>query len=333
LVPEAIEKDAQRSRFVGPVVPDVPIVPVGTGDAPSAGAGIIARRRTRSSPVVRRIAADHSIDISRLTGSGISGRVTRRDIEGLVRQQRGSVGRPLPGPPPYAPGDKVRIEKMSVMRKKIAEHMRMSVQTSPHVYSTYEVDFANVDALRVKHKSRYESAGTKLTYTVFIARATVEAIRECPFANASIDEDTVIYKDDINLGIAVALEQGLIVPVIRRADRLSMMDLSRAVQDLAERARTKQLKVDEVQGGTFTITNPGIFGAAFGLPIISQPQVAILAVGSIDKRPAVVNDQVMVHPMCYITLGHDHRLIDGAEGARFLRAIKERLEHFDEGLL
>jgi 2-oxoglutarate dehydrogenase E2 component (dihydrolipoamide succinyltransferase) len=222
---------------------------------------------------------------------------------------------------------------MSVMRKKIAEHMRMSVQTSPHAYSTYEVDFANVDALRVKHRSRYERAGTKLTYTVFIARATVEAIRECPFANASIDEDTVIYKEDINLGIAVALEQGLIVPVIKRADRLSMMDLSRAVQDLAERARTKQLKVDEVQGGTFTVTNPGIFGAALGLPIISQPQVAILAVGSIDKRPAVVNDQVVVRPMCYITLGHDHRLIDGAEGARCLRAIKERLEHFDEGLL
>ena len=328
--PEAIEKDVQRSRFV---VPDAPVVPVGTGDAPSAGAGVIARRRTRSSPVVRRIAAEHSIDISRLTGSGISGRVTRRDIEGLIRPHRATFGRLAPAPAPYAPGDNVRIEKMSVMRKKIAEHMRMSVQTSPHVYSTYEIDFSRVDSLRLKYKTRYEAAGTRLTYTVFIARATVEAIRECPFANASIDEDNIVYKEDINLGIAVALEQGLIVPVIRHADRLNLTDLSRAVQDLAERARSKQLKVDEVQGGTFTITNPGIFGAALGFPIISQPQVAILAVGSVDKRAVVVDDQVEVRPTCYVTLGHDHRLIDGAEGARFLRTVKDRLEHFDEGLL
>jgi pyruvate dehydrogenase E2 component (dihydrolipoamide acetyltransferase) len=298
-----------------------------------AGAGVIARRRTRSSPVVRRIAGEHGIDLSRLTGSGISGRITRRDIEVLVREQPQRSPRSTPAPPPYAPGDKVRIEKMSVMRRKIAEHMRMSVQTSPHVYSTYEVDFSHVEALRSRHRARYEAAGAKLTYTVFIARATADAIRECPFANASIDEDDVIYKEDINLGIAVALEQGLIVPVIRHADRLTLLELSRAVQDLAERARSKQLKVDEVQGGTFTITNPGIFGAAMGLPIISQPQVAILAVGSIDKRAVVVNDQIAVRPMCYVTLGHDHRLIDGAEGARFLRAIKERLERFDEALL
>jgi 2-oxoglutarate dehydrogenase E2 component (dihydrolipoamide succinyltransferase) len=222
---------------------------------------------------------------------------------------------------------------MSVMRRKIAEHMRVSVATSPHVYSTYEVDFSRVESLRRSHKSRYESAGARLTYTVFIARATAEAIRECPFANASVDEDNIVYKEDINLGIAVALEQGLIVPVIRHADRLSLHDLSRAIQDLADRARTRQLKVDDVQGATFTITNPGIFGAALGLPIISQPQVAILAVGSIDKRAVVVDDQIVVRLMSYLTLGHDHRLIDGAEGARFLRAIKERLERFDEGLL
>ena len=327
LVPEPGEKDDQRSDYRGPVEPVTPVVTGGS-------AGVIARRRTRSSPVVRRIAADHGIDIGRLTGSGISGRVTRRDIEGLVREHHGRSGRRTPAPPPpYAPGDKVRIEKMSVMRKKIAEHMRMSVETSPHVYSTYEVDFSHVDSLRAKHRARYERAGTKLTYTVFIARATAEAIRECPFANASIDEDSVVYKEDINLGIAVALEQGLIVPVIRHADRLSLLDLSRTVQDLADRARTKQLKVDEVQGATFTITNPGIFGAAFGLPIISQPQVAILAVGSIDKRAVVVDDLVVVRPMCYLTLGHDHRLIDGAEGARFLRTLRDRLEHFDEALL
>ena len=172
-----------------------------------------------------------------------------------------------------------------------------------------------------------------MTYTVFIARATTDAIRKCPYANASLDGDNIVYKDDINLGIAVALDQGLIVPVIRTADKLSLLDLSRAVQDLADRARTKHLKVDEVHGGTFTITNPGIFGATMGLPIINQPQVAILAVGSIDKRAVVVDDRIEVRPTCYLTLGHDHRLIDGAEGARFLRALKYRLEHFEESLL
>jgi pyruvate dehydrogenase E2 component (dihydrolipoamide acetyltransferase) len=295
--------------------------------------GVIARRRTRSSPVVRRIAEEHAIDISRLTGTGISGRVTRQDIEALVSERQAPRGRVIARPPAYAPGDNVRIEKMSVMRRKIAEHMVLSAQTSPHVYSTYEVDFGRVDELRRKHKARYEAAGTKLTYTVFIARATADAIRECPFANASVDGENVVYKEDINLGIAVALEQGLIVPVIRTADKLSVMDLARAVQDLADRARSKHLKVEEVQGGTFTITNPGVFGATFGLPIISQPQVAILAVGSIDKRAVVRDDQIVVRPMSYFTLGHDHRLIDGAEGARFLSAVKRRLETFDEALL
>jgi pyruvate dehydrogenase E2 component (dihydrolipoamide acetyltransferase) len=293
--------------------------------------GVLARRRTLSSPVVRRIAKEHGIEIGGLTGSGISGRVTRRDIEALVERRVTRSG-PV-APPPYAPGDNVRIEKMSVMRRKIAEHMAMSVRTSPHVYSMYEVDFGHVDELRKRHKRDYDAAGAKLTYTVFIAKATADALRECPFANASIDGDNVVYKEDINLGIAVALEQGLIVPVIRSADRLTMKDLSRAVQDLADRARSKQLKVDDVQGGTFTITNPGVFGAVLGLPIISQPQVAIMAVGSIDKRAVVVDDAVVIRPMCYFTLGHDHRLIDGAEGAQFLRAVKTRLEQFDEALL
>jgi 2-oxoglutarate dehydrogenase E2 component (dihydrolipoamide succinyltransferase) len=211
--------------------------------------------------------------------------------------------------------------------------MVMSAETSPHVYSTYEVDFNRVDDLRRAHKARYEAAGTKLTYTVFIARATADALRECPFANASVDGENIVYKEDINLGIAVALEQGLIVPVIRTADRLSLIDLARALQDLADRARSKQLKVDEVQGGTFTITNPGVFGAVSGLPIISQPQVAILAVGSIEQRAVVRDGQVAVRPTSYFTLGHDHRLIDGAEGARFLAAVKRRLETFDEALI
>lgn len=308
------------------------VSPAGAGDVQQGPDGDVDlnRLRTRSSPVVRKIAKAHGIDVRRLTGTGVSGRVTRRDIQAYIDKGGATARMPLPA---VTYGDNVRVEKMSVMRRKIAEHMLQSVQTAPHVYSAYEIDFSRVAALRAKKKAEYEAAGARLTYTAFIARATVDAIRECPFANASVDGDTIIYRHDINLGIAVALELGLIVPVIRNADRLSMIDLCKAIQDLATRARTKQLKVDEVQGGTFTITNPGVFKALFGLPIISQPQVAILAVGSVDKRAVVVDDVVTVRPMSYFTLGHDHRLIDGAEGSRFLVAIKERIENFDEALL
>ena len=216
------------------------------------------------------------------------------------------------------------------MRQKIADHMVMSIHTSPHVYSAYEVDFGRIDELRKARKAASEAAGTKLTYTGFIAKATVDTIRDFPFANASIDGENIVYKRDINLGIAVALDTGLIVPVIRNADERNLLGLSKAIQDLAQRARTKQLKPEEVQGGTFTITNPGIFGALFGLPIISQPQVAILGVGSVDKRVVVVNDMIAVRPMCYLTLGYDHRLIDGADAGRFLQALKDRLQNFEE---
>jgi 2-oxoglutarate dehydrogenase E2 component (dihydrolipoamide succinyltransferase) len=303
-----------------------------------------ARLRSHSSPVVRKIAAAHAIDIGRLQGTGISGRVTRRDIEAFVRGQeeaRRGVLTPTPAtakpailpPAAYATGDNVRIEKMSIMRRKIAEHMLASVQTSPHVYSAVEVDFSRVDALRRSRKAEYDAAGVKLTYTAFVARAAIEAIRECPFINASVDGENVVFKQDINLGIAVALEQGLIVPVIRHADRLSMKELCGAIQDIASRARAKQLKVDEVQGGTFTITNPGVFGGLWGLPIINQPQVAILAVGSVGMRAVVVDGAVVARPMCYFTLGHDHRLIDGAEGGRFLQTLKTRIQEFDEARL
>jgi len=241
---------------------------------------------------------------------------------------------PVIAPPPaFKPGENVRIEKMGVMRKKIADHMVMSIHTSPHVYSAYEVDFSRIDAIRKAKKAEFEAAGAKLTYTSFIAKATVDTIRQFPFSNASIDGENIVYKRDINLGIAVALDQGLIVPVIRNADERNMLGLCRAIQDLAARARSKQLKPEEVQGGTFTITNPGIFGAVFGLPIISQPQVAILGVGSIDKRVVVVDDMIAIRPMCHLTLGYDHRLIDGADAGRFLQALKDRLQGFDESWL
>ena len=307
---------------------------------PAAPATLADLRRTRSSPLVRRIAKEHGIDITRLNGTGISGRVTKKDITSFIESGGSAAARPgapaaarstsIPPPPAFQPGESVRIEKMGVMRKKIADHMVMSIHTSPHVYSAYEVDFSRIDQLRKNKKAEYEAAGVKLTYTGFIAKATVDTIRQFPFSNASIDGDNIVYKRDINLGIAVALESGLIVPVIRNADEKNLLGLSRAIQDLAHRARTKQLKPEEVQAGTFTITNPGIFGAVFGLPIISQPQVAILGVGSVDKRVVVVDDMIAVRPMCYMTLGYDHRLIDGADAGRFLQALKDRLQDFDE---
>jgi 2-oxoglutarate dehydrogenase E2 component (dihydrolipoamide succinyltransferase) len=222
---------------------------------------------------------------------------------------------------------------MSVMRRKIAEHMVLSAQTSPHVYSVYEVNFGRIAALREKRKVDYEAAGARLTFTAFIAKVIIDALRQFPLVNASIDGDNIVYKKDINLGIAVALDNGLIVPVIRNADEKNLLGLSRAINDLADRARAKKLNPEEVQHGTFTITNPGIFGALYGLPLINQPQVAILGVGAIEKRPVVIDDAIGIRPMCHLTLGHDHRLIDGAEAGRFLTFVKERLETFEEGWL
>jgi 2-oxoglutarate dehydrogenase E2 component (dihydrolipoamide succinyltransferase) len=197
----------------------------------------------------------------------------------------------------------------------------------------YEVNFGRIAGLREKRKAGYEAAGARLTFTAFIAKVIVDALRQFPMVNASIDGDNIVYKKDINLGIAVALDNGLIVPVIRNADEKNLLGLSRAINDLADRARAKKLNPEEVQHGTFTITNPGIFGALYGLPLINQPQVAILGVGAIEKRPVVIDDAIGIRPVCHLTLGHDHRLIDGAEAGRFLSFVKERLEKFDEGWL
>ena len=326
-----------------PATPEKPAAP----DKPAAAAGSLEDlRRTKSSPVVRKIAAEHGVDITGLQGTGISGRVTKKDILSAI-DSGAAVASPSSAParaaategkpamasaasyPAFKPGENVRIEKMSVMRKKIAEHMVYSMHTSPHVYSVYEVDFHRISKLREKLKAEYDAAGARLTYTSFIAAATVDAIRQFPFVNASIDGDNIIYKRDINLGIAVALDNGLLVPVIKNADERNLLGLSRSIADLAARARSKKLNPEEVQGGTFTITNPGIFGALYGLPVINQPQVAILGVGSIDKRPVVINDAIAVHPVCHLTLGYDHRLIDGAEAGKFLAFLKERLENFE----
>jgi pyruvate dehydrogenase E2 component (dihydrolipoyllysine-residue acetyltransferase) len=298
-------------------------------------------RRQKSSPLVRRIAQEHHVDLSQVQGTGLSGRVTKQDILGYIQLGKPSArlaspGSPAPQAPPspaapvFKPGENVRVEPMSVMRKKIAEHMVLSAHTSPHVYSVYEVNFGRVAMLRAKKKADYETGGARLTYTAFIAKVAIDALRQFPIVNASLDGDNIIYKNDINLGIAVALDNGLIVPVIRNADEKNLLGLSRAINDLANRARTKKLNPEEVQAGTFTITNPGIFGALYGMPLINQPQVAILGVGSIDKRAIVIDDAIAIRPVCHITLGHDHRLVDGADAGRFLAFVKERLENFDE---
>ena len=309
-------------------------VSAGTGTAGTRGAA--ARedlRRQKSSPLVRRIAHDNHVDIAQISGTGLSGRVTKQDILAFI-ESGGAAARSRPAPPAggpvYKPGERVQVVPMSVMRRKIAEHMVLSAHTSPHVYSVYEVNFGRVSALREKKKGAYEQAGAKLTFTAFIAKAAVDALVQFPIVNASVDGDNIVYKKDINLGIAVALENGLIVPVIKNADEKNLLGLSRAIDDIASRARSKKLNPEEVQGGTFTITNPGVFGALYGLPLINQPQVAILGVGAIEKRAVVIDDGIAIKPVCHITLGYDHRLVDGADAGRFLSFLKERLETFDE---
>ncbi len=299
-------------------------------------------RKQRSSPLVRRIARDHDVDISQIHGSGLGGRVTKNDILGYIE-----TGSQEPGPgirdsglgtrdnagPPIArspqTGARVEIKPLSVMRKKIAEHMVMSRRTSAHVHSVFHVNFSTVERIRQQRKAEFEQSGVKLTYMAFIATAVVSALRRFPIVNASLDGDNVIYKKDINLGIAVALESGLLVPVIKHADEKNLLGLSRAIADVAGRARSKQLKPEEVHDGTFTITNPGQFGSQFGMPIINQPQVAILGVGTIEKRPIVVDDAIAIRTMAYLTLGYDHRLVDGATGDQFMAEVKQQIEQFD----
>ncbi len=288
--------------------------------------------RQRSSPLVRRIAAEHGVDVTRIQGSGAGGRVTKHDILEFIEGAKQTEPPAPAGVPPPAvslaqSGD--QTVPMSVMRRRIAEHMLASRRTSAHVHSVFEVDFSRVARIREAKKDEYERAGARLTYLPFIVKAAVESLRAVPIVNSSVDGENIVYHRDINIGIAVALDWGLIVPVVKHADELSILGLSRTMQDLATRARHKQLKPDEVQGGTFTITNPGVFGALFGMPIISQPQVAILGVGAVEKRVVVVDDAIAIRPMAYLSLGYDHRIIDGAVADQFMSALKKHLETFD----
>ena len=302
----------------------------------------------RTSPLVRKLAKEHGIDLRQLTGSGAGGRITKDDIQKVMA---GGMPAARPGVPPAAgaptgvelgvavPRERLyfgryEVEPMSGMRRSIAEHMVASKRTSPHVYSVDEVDVSKIVTLREKLKGEFErKTETKLTYMPFFIRAAVEGLQAFPSVNSSVDGTNVVYHKDINIGIAVALDWGLIVPVIKRADELNFLGLQRAITDLAERARAKKLKPEEVQHSTFSITNPGIFGGLMGLPVINQPNVAILGMGTIQKRPMVVNDAIAIRSMIYLTLSYDHRVVDGAAAHQFMGKVKKVLEEWSEPIL
>jgi 2-oxoglutarate dehydrogenase E2 component (dihydrolipoamide succinyltransferase) len=301
---------------------------------------------------VRKIAAEHNLDISGIPGSGLAGRVTKNDVLSFLETgvQSAPVAQPA-GRPPAEPvqGDGVRVvpgpvvepwegdrvEPWSRIRKLTADHMIMSRRVSAHVQSLIEIDYTHVAGLRARKKSEYTARGVNLTYLAFIASAVAQTLRKHPVLNASVMGESTLYRRDINVGIAVALDWGLIVPVVRRADELNLLGTARAINDLAERARAKKLSPDEVQKGTFTITNPGVFGTLVGLPILNQPQSGILAVGAIVKRPAVItaadgSDTIGIRTMGILALSFDHRIVDGADADRFLAEIKKSLEAFPE---
>jgi len=331
--------------------------------APAAAAPAASKDggRIHSSPLVRRMAKEHGIDLSAMSGTGAGGRISKQDIEAVISgaaQPAAPAARPaapsMP-PPAAAPGvsgsqahvalesavprEKMyfghyEVQPMSVMRQRIAEHMVASKRVSAHVYSVDEIDMTKVATLRAKSKDEFEKRyETKLTFMPFFVKAAVAGLRAYPTLNASLDGTNVVLHKEINIGIAVALDWGLIVPVVKNADEKNLLGIQRNLNDLAERARSKKLKPEEVQEGTFSITNPGVFGGLFGLPIISQPNVGILGLGAIEKRPVVVEDAIAIRSMCYVTLSYDHRVVDGAVAHQFLHKVKETLENWSEAVL
>jgi pyruvate dehydrogenase E2 component (dihydrolipoamide acetyltransferase) len=323
------------------------------------------RLRTKSSPLVRRIAAEHGVEISAIRGSGRSGRVTKDDILAYVKEQQAAgagdgAGRKQAAAhaapkreggaggefswegfygtvqhPEVAAGPSDRVEPMSRMTSIIAQNMVTSRRISPHVHSYFEVDYSRIDQVRAATRRSWDEQGVKVTYTAFIARAVAQALREHPIVNAAVSGSNIIFRAEVNLGIAVALDNGLIVPVVRSADELSLVGLARRINDLATRAREKKLKPEEIQGGTFTITNPGVFGTTIGFPIINQPQVAIMGVGGVEKRAVVVTDEyghdaIVARKRGFISLGYDHRIVNGADADQFLARVKQLMESATE---
>jgi 2-oxoglutarate dehydrogenase E2 component (dihydrolipoamide succinyltransferase) len=308
------------------------------------------------SPLVRRMARENNIDLAQVKGTGAGGRITKQDVEAYLAQKGAAPAAPAPAakpatpppaaqpappppqpayvPPPAAGQAKTRVEPMSTMRIKIAEHMVMSKRTSAHVTTVHKVDMTKVAKMRDRHKADFQARyGMSLTFLPFVTRAAVEALRTYPLLNASIEGNNIIYHNEINIGIAVALENGLIVPVIRNADEKNVLGLQRSIVDLASRARSRQLKPDEVQGGTFSITNFGSFGSVFATPVINQPQVAILGAGVVQKEPVVIDDAIAIRSVAYLALTFDHRLIDGALGDQFTGKVKSVLENWSEEVL
>ncbi len=334
--------------------PPAPVAPV----APPAPVVEEAKEAGPTSPLVKKIARENNIDLAKVTGTGAGGRITKEDVETYLKASAAPVqvivppvtvaapaaaarvAKAVPAPaavaPVAQPGPiaKTRVEPMSNMRIKIAEHMVMSKRTSAHVTTVHRVDMTRVAKMRAKHKEDFaQRYGMSLTFLPFVTRAAVEALRAFPTLNASIDGTNIVYHNEINLGIAVALDGGLIVPVIRNADEKNVLGLQRSIVDLASRARAKQLKPDEIQGGTFSITNFGSFGSVFATPVINQPQVAILGVGTVEKVAAVVDDGIAIRSQCFLALTFDHRLIDGALGDQFTAKVKSVLENWSEDVL
>jgi 2-oxoglutarate dehydrogenase E2 component (dihydrolipoamide succinyltransferase) len=327
----------------------------GVGEVGGANGGESAEERLRrkSTPLVRKMAAEHNLDLSAIAGSGLAGRVTKNDILGYIETGPAPVpaapaaaaaARATPAPaaapaPAHAPGVEPwpgdRVEPWSRIRKLTAEHMVMSRRVSPHVNTIFEIDYTRVAQLRARQKKEYADRGVNLTYLAFVAKAVADGLRAHPSLNAAVSGESTVFRRDINLGIAVALDWGLIVPVVKHADELSLLGIARAINDVGERARTKKLSPDDVQRGTFTITNPGVFGSVIGTPIINQPQAAILCVGAIEKQPAVITvdgtDTLAIRTKGMLSLAFDHRIVDGSDADRFMADVKRTLQEFPDG--
>jgi len=323
--------------------------PAAAAEAPKAEA---AEPAGPLSPLVRKMAREMNLDLAQVKGTGAGGRITKQDVEAYAAGQSQPAAPAAPAAVPAAPAQvappaatpvaplppagqaKTRIEPMSTMRIKIAEHMVMSKRTSPHVTTIHRVDMTKVAKMRERHKAQFQAAyGFGLTYLPFITRAAVAGLRQYPLLNASLDNNNIIYHNEIHIGIAVALENGLIVPVIRGADEKNVLGLQRSIVDLAARARSRQLKPDEIAGGTFSITNFGSFGSLIGTPVINQPQVAIMGVGTVDKTPVVIDDAIAIRSVCHLSLSFDHRLIDGALADQYMTKVKQVLENWSEEVL
>src|SRR5437773_9419628 len=364
-----------KTVAAAPAAAPAPAAPKPSAPAPAAApvaAALVSSgstgERIHSSPLVRRMAKEHSIDLSTIEGTGAGGRISKQDIEAVIASAGAPAvaapgysapatsSRPAPPPAPAAaPGvsggqvhvaletavarekmyfGNYEVQPMSAMRQRIAEHMVASKRVSAHVYSVDEIDMTKVAALLAKSKDEFEKRyETKLTFMPFFVKAAVAGLRAFPTLNASLDGINVILHKEINVGIAVALDWGLLVPVVKNADEKNLLGIQRTMNDLAERARSKKLKPEEVQESTFSITNPGVFGGLFGLPVINQPNVGILGLGAIEKRPVVVDDAIAIRSMCYVTLSYDHRVVDGAVAHQFLHKVKETLENWSEVLL